>query len=311
MRSHFRGLWSRVVFSGKSGVWSGRLVLCGLLWLGLQGACQTNPPPAATPDDAGTASTDLQMPAVTVGLWQDCSSKGVGYGDVLCDQGLRCSVVLVGDAPSQGALLQCVPVPKPEETIKDGMPCALDQEHASPTEPTKHFDRCGDGFACVPTPSQGLRCKRLCQLRNRSACGKTELCVAPAQVTGVGFCSKPDACQPVWPQSGCPRGTDGQQLACYVLGDTKGTATFCLPQLPYGDGNGALDAPCERTWHCQAGLACIAPSGGGAVCRPYCALPTVPDGGTPPDLGTGEVLCSGNLGTCHPIADYESVGRCY
>lgn len=302
MRSHSCGRSSAQL----SGLLYGLLALASLV-----GACQVDPPLSPSTEDGGTSGSDLQMPPVTVGLLEDCSSKGVGYGDVLCATGLRCSVVLVGDAPSQGALLQCVPVPSAEKAIKDGMPCAFDQELTSPTEPTKHFDRCGAGFACVPTPSQGLRCQRLCQLRNRSACGKTELCVMPTQVTGVGFCARPDGCQPVAPQSGCPRGTDGQQLGCYVLGDTKGTAAFCLAQQPYGDGKGALDAPCERAWHCQPGLACVAPGGGDAICRPYCALPAVPDGGTPPDLGSGDVMCPGNLGTCHAIADYETVGRCY
>ena len=288
MRSYLRGL---LVFS------------CLLM------ACQVKSPDSLA--DAGAGGSDAGMPPVTVGLLQDCAPKGVGYGDVLCAAGLRCSLVLVGDAPAQGALLQCVPEARRDEALAEGMPCSFDQELASPTEPTKHFDRCGAGFGCVPTPSQGLRCRRLCQLRIRSACSKSELCVEPTQVSGVGFCARPDKCQPVAPQSGCPLGTDGKQLGCYVLGDDKGTSTFCLAQQPYGAGKGILDDPCERAWNCEAGLGCVTPNSRGAICRPYCARPEVPDGGLPPDAGSGEVQCPGNLGTCHAISGRETVGRCY
>ena len=271
-------------------------------------ACQDTP--TATPADAGTSDPDQGMPPVTVGLLQDCTPPGAGYGDVVCAAGLRCSVVLLGDGPTPGALLQCVPMPKPEQTITEGQTCAFDQQLTSPTEPVKHFDRCAAGLGCVQTPSHDFQCQRLCEIRQRSSCGKTALCVQPAQVSGIGFCTPADSCQAVAPQSGCPV-SGGKQLACYVLGDNKGTASFCMAQQPYGDGKGALNAACDRAWHCQAGLGCVAPTGHESMCRPYCTLPTVPDGGTPADLGSGDVLCPGNQGICHPITGYPGVGRCY
>jgi hypothetical protein len=286
MRSQFRGLV---------------VVACLLL------ACQGSPSSTPTPDDGGVI--DAGMPPVTVGLLQDCSPEGAGYGDILCAAGLRCSIVLVGDTAAPGALSQCVPLPT--QALKEGQPCAFDRELKSPTEPTKHFDSCGPGLGCVPTPSHGLQCQRLCQLRRRSTCGKTELCVMPSQVSGLGFCMPPEPCHAVTPQSGCPLGDGGKQLACYVLADDKGTGAFCLAQQPYGVGMGALDTPCERSWHCQPGLSCVTVSEDRPVCRPYCSLPAVPDGGMPPDLGGGPSLCPPNQGTCHAITDYESVGRCF
>ena len=257
------------------------------------------------------SNLDVGMPTMTVGLLEDCTPPGAGYGDVVCAAGLRCSIVLVGEVPTQGAIMQCVPSPKPEETIAEGKPCNFDQQLTSPTEPVKHFDRCGAGLGCVLTATQGLLCQRLCELRMHSTCGKTELCVQPAPATGIGFCTPADACQPVAPQSGCPV-SSGQQLACYVLGDDKNTAALCMAQQPYGTGKGALNAACDRSWNCQAGLGCVTPSTGHeSVCRPYCTLPSTPDGGTPADLGSGELLCPGNLGTCHPIIGYEKIGRCY
>ena len=158
-----------------------------------------------------------------------------------------------------------------------------------------------------------LRCRRPCELRVRGDCKKGELCVLPTPVSRIGFCAKPDGCKAVPPTSGCPKAPDGKETGCYVLGDDKGTATFCWPRLPWGDSTGALDSACDRSWNCLSGYSCAAKSSGREpTCRPYCTLPIVsvsgPDGGTPPDLG--ETRCPDDLGTCRGISGIEGVGRC-
>ena len=47
-------------------------------------------------------------------------------------------------------------------------------------------------------------------------------------------------------------------------------------------------------------------SGRDSVCRPYCSLLDVPDGGTLPDLAMAP-YCTFDMGICHPIAGYGSV----
>jgi hypothetical protein len=244
---------------------------------------------------------------VEVGQFEDCTPHG--FSDVVCKSGLRCGFVLVGNPPNQGSVAQCVPVdPKP---LALDAPCQFDQGGAPPVGmggPPRYYDRCAPGLACVQTETQGYRCRKVCALRHRDGCGK-ELCVLPTQVTGTGYCQASQGCQPVFPQTGCGKDMQGNLLGCYVLTDDKGGGTFCLRQQSYGDSTGALDSACERAANCQAGLGCVAKSGRDSVCRPYCALPETPDGGSPPDLGGG-VACSGNLGTCTPIAGYDRYGRC-
>ena len=157
---------------------------------GLLLGCPANPTPSA--DDAGIYSTDLGLVPITVGLGEDCAPTGAGYGDTVCSAGLRCWFVLLGDGPVQGALTQCVPAPTAELVLGEDKPCAFDQQLSSPTEPIKHYDRCADGLACVPTPAAGLRCKRPCQIRMHGSCHDGELCVIPSQVSGIGYCAPPD-----------------------------------------------------------------------------------------------------------------------
>ncbi len=172
----------------------------------------------------------------------------------------------------------------------------------------KRFDRCAPGLGCVPVPTGGMQCKRLCELKVRKGCAdrKDQLCVVPTQVSNIGYCAPPDRCAPVFPQTGCPIGGSGQTLGCYVLSDDKGAGAYCLPRQSYGDSTGALDAACERAANCQPGLGCFVKSGRDTTCRPYCELPITPDGGTPPD----PVRCSGTLGLCRAITGYEGAGRC-
>lgn len=265
------------------------------------------PSPQSSAPDAGVELDDLMPASYTVGAFADCTPRGAGYSDARCGTGLRCAVVQVEIDGSTAALTQCVPLAA--ATLQEGEVCAFSEEARSPAGLRKRYDRCADGTSCVPSADGLLRCRRLCELRLRGDCKKGELCVLPTPVSRVGFCAKPDGCKAVPPTSGCPKDRDGKDTGCYVLGDDKGTAAFCWPRQPFGDSTGALDSACERSWNCQSGYACAAKSSGREpTCRPYCTLPIVPDGGTPPDLG--ETRCPDDLGTCRGISGIEGVGRC-
>lgn len=274
---------------------------------GFLGGCPEGGDGSQTPDPPIPQVGDLgPITPATVGKFADCTPSG--FSDVVCDSGLRCGMVQVGETGTTGTLSQCVPVV--EKPLGLGEACAFDQQAAPPTGGAmRRYDRCAPGLGCVPTENQGLRCRKLCQLRTRGTCGK-ELCVLPTPVTGTGYCAASDGCQPVAPQAKCGVDDAGKQLTCYVLTDSKGGGTFCLRRQPYGDSSGGQNAPCERSANCQAGLACTTVSGRDSVCRPYCSLPDTPDGGTPPDLAMAP-YCTPDMGTCHPIAGYDSVGRCY
>lgn len=266
-------------------------------FLGFLSACppggEVSRPPEVVPP------SPPEVRPVTVGRFADCTPSG--FSDVVCDTGLHCAIVRVGDAPSFGYVSKCVP--NADKPLKLGEACQFDQAGpAGPSGSGLQFDSCATGLSCV----EGS-CRKLCALRERGSCGD-ELCVLPTRVSGTGFCAPSDKCQAVFPQSPCGRDAEGNTRNCYVLTDDKGGGTFCLKQEPYGDSTGLLDSPCERSANCQAGLACTVTGrmGRDAVCRPYCALPEVPDGGMAP-----EVKCTMPLGTCHAIANYETYGRCY
>ncbi len=274
------------------------VAVCGVVWSGC-------PSPAGTsPSDLGVVQAPPDGP-VSVGLFSDCTAAG--WSDVVCASGLRCGLVQVGDPPYQGSLTQCVPVVT--NPLGAGDACQFDQGGMTPVGGTdRRYDRCAPGFGCVQTQSQGFRCQKLCPLRQRGDCGK-ELCVLQTQVTGTGYCAAPDNCQAVFPQSGCGNDAMGNPLGCYVLTDDKGGGTFCVAKQSYGDSTGALNSVCERSADCQPGLACISRTNQDSFCRPYCNLPVVPDGGTPPDLGGG-AQCANDLGGCNPISGYEQYGFC-
>jgi hypothetical protein len=274
--------------------------------LGLGGLLTGCPKPQGEAPDAAVPLDDLEPARFTVGAFEDCTPTGAGYSDARCAAGHRCAVVQltgVGDSPSW--LTQCVPLFA--APLKEGEACEFVE--ASPAGGLKKlYDRCADGTSCVPGADGSLKCRRTCALRVRGECRKGELCALPTQVSGVGFCAKPDACTAVPPPRGCPRGADGKETGCYVLGDDKGTAAFCWPQQPWGDSTGAIDSACERSWHCQSGHSCAAKSAGKEpTCRQLCPLPIIPDGGVA-DLG--DIPCSGDLGTCRPISGIDGVGRC-
>lgn len=265
---------------------------------------------AACPSSEREAPPDLALAVppkepISVGAFSDCTPTG--WSDVVCQSGLRCGLVMVGEPPFQGALAQCVPVD--EKPLALNAPCQFEKGGASPSGgPARRYDRCGAGLGCVETESGDFRCRRLCTLRQRTGCGK-QLCVLPTQVTGTGYCAAPDNCEALSPQSGCGQDREGQPLGCYVLTDNKGGGTYCLRKQSYGSSTGAIDTPCERSANCQPGLACVARPGRDATCRPYCSLPIPPDGGMPPDLGGG-VRCENDLGACTPISGYDQYGRC-
>lgn len=285
-------------------------LLAPVLGLGLTG-CPVQQPPGSGQQAVDLAAPLVESPQTTpteVGLFTDCTPAG--FSDVRCKAGLRCGLVTLGDRPSDGSLTQCVPAPM--TALKLDEPCLFDQPPMPPTpmgEVVRRYDRCGPGLGCVPTESRGLRCRSLCELRSRGACGKANLCALPAQVSRLGYCAKSEDCTAVAPQKGCGLDEQGKQLGCYVLTDDKGFGTFCMRQTPYGAATGELDALCERSAHCKPGLACTPRSGRESVCRPYCELPDVPDGGTPPDLGATQA-CPAGLGTCRAIAGVDRIGRC-
>lgn len=293
--------------------WLPRILGAALALAGVAG-CPSSSTSDAPADLAVPAADDLHVAA---GLFEDCTPAG--WTDVSCQSGLRCGLVRLGDAPYEGTRAQCVPIAA--TAIAEGETCDFDQQVGSPNVGVqKRHDRCGAGLGCVKTPTKGLRCQKLCQLRVRGECGKDRYCVIPTDATGTGYCAREDRCQAVPPQSGCPRDGMGRQLGCYVLGDDKGAGAFCLSQEPYGDSSGMLDSACERSVNCSVGLGCITKSGRDAVCRPYCALPVPPDLGSnadggvrdlgpPPDLA-GDVPCTADLGLCRGISGYVGVGRC-
>jgi len=263
-------------------------------FLGFLAACPPGGEVSRPPEVVPPAPPEVRP--VVVGKFADCTPSG--FSDVVCEPGLRCAIVRVGDPPASGYVAKCVPVA--DKPLQLGASCQLDQP--APSGPSLQYDSCAAGLGCV----EGT-CRKLCALRERGPCGD-ELCVLPTRVSGTGFCAPSDKCQAVFPQSPCTPDGMGNPRSCYVLTDDKGGGTFCLKQEPYGDSSGLLDSPCERSANCQAGLACVVTGqmGRDAVCRPYCALPEPPDGGMAP-----VVKCAGPLGTCHPIANYETYGRCY
>lgn len=285
----------------------GRGLLTLSLLVGLAGCPDPNVESQLT-DAALPALTDLGVQVSTVGLFEDCTPDGTEFSDVRCASGLHCGIVLVGETGAEGSITQCVP--DDGATLKENQECSFTTVANPATNPPRRYDRCSSGLSCVATADGTARCKKLCALRTRGNCGKSELCVLPSQVSGIGFCSAPDKCEPVFPQTGCGKAKDGSSLSCYVLGDDKGTGTVCWSRQRFGEATGDLDSPCERSVNCQSGFACVTRSGRDATCRPYCALPTPPDGGSPADGGT-EVRCAMGLGTCHAISGYERVGRCY
>jgi len=281
-----------------------RLLLTGLL--GFTGC----PEPSDLPDAADAAvpspERELGVTISTVGRFEDCTPDGTSFSDARCASGLHCGIVLVGETGSVGAITQCVPDdPTP---LKENQECTVSQVATPTLDPPRRFDRCANGLGCVEGADGKNRCKRLCALRSHGRCAKSELCVLPTQVSGIGFCQAPDKCEPVFPQTGCGKAPDGSALSCYVLGDDKLTGTVCWSRQRFGESVGDLDSPCERSLNCQSGFGCVTTTGREAACRPYCTLPPIPDGGTPPD---GGVPCATGLGTCHPVSGYERVGRCY
>lgn len=254
------------------------------------------------PASEAESPQDLAAPThaeqIVVGAFADCTPSG--YSDVVCASGLRCGIVKVGDPPYAGYLSKCVPTATATAALDE--PCQFAAN--DPTSPGRyHADNCAPGLGCVETETKEWRCRRLCELRRRNGCGE-ELCVLPTEVSGTGYCAAQDKCQPVFPQRGCGRDPQGQQLGCYVLADDKGGGTFCLRMRSYGQSPGDIDSPCERSTNCQPGLGCTTPPGKSSICRPYCAIPDVPD------LGSA-VPCANDLGVCHPIATIEEYGRCY
>lgn len=247
------------------------------------------------------------LPPVTKGaLFADCTPAG--HSDVVCDTGLRCGIVQIGEPGQVGTLTQCVPTADKPLALNDV--CTFDQQSPSPIGGSiRHYDRCGAGLGCTQTESGTFRCRTLCELRRRGSC-KDQLCVLGTEVSGIGYCAASDGCKAVAPQSGCGLDSMGKPLSCYVLTDDKGGGSFCMRRQPFGSSTGALDTPCERSPNCDPGLACTVRSGRDSSCRPYCDLPALPDGGTRPDMA-GQVPCGSDLGTCRPIAGYEQVGRCY
>jgi hypothetical protein len=261
-------------------------------------------PPLLSPNDMGVMAPP-DGPTV-VGAYSDCTPAG--WSDVVCQSNLRCGLVQVGDPPYQGSESECVPMPQNPLKLND--PCQFDQGGMSPVDGVnRYYDSCGPGLGCVQTETMGWRCRTLCSSGLRAGCGK-ELCVLPTQVEGTGYCVAQDGCQPVFPQSGCGTDPQGNPLGCYVLTDDTGGGSFCLRFQSYGSSTGAINSLCGRSVNCQAGLACNALPSHDPDCRPYCSLPVVPDGGTPPDMAGG-VNCANDLGTCNPIYGYGQYGFCY
>lgn len=281
----------------------GVLAVAFVFSLGFLTGC---PKPQEETPDAAVSVEDLSPASFTVGAFEDCTPKGAAYSDARCGTGLRCAVVqLTGVGDSTSWLTQCVPLVA--TPLAEGEACAF-VEQSSPAGIKKLYDRCADGTSCIPGADGSTKCRRTCELRVRGQCKKGELCALPSQVSGVGFCAKPDDCKAVPPPGGCPKGADGKETGCYVLGDDKGSAAFCWPQQPYGDSTGAIDSACERSWNCQSGHSCAARSTGKEpTCRQLCPLPIIPDGGVA-DLG--EIACPNDLGVCRSIGGIEGVGRC-
>ena len=165
---------------------------------------------------------------------------------------LHCGIVLVGETGAEGYLTQCVPDDaalkrKPRVCSRGGQPA---------TNPARRYDRCGSGLGCVATADGTNRCKRLCALRTRGRCGKSELCVLPSPVTGVGSCSalttvsrsflKPAAAKPK------------RRHAAFVLRPGRRQRHrhgLLWSRQRYGDSRRRPGrAACERSWNCQSGF---------------------------------------------------------
>jgi len=147
--------------------------MSGLVAVLLLSACPQAGMPEAAEDAGLPPILEAGMPIRTVGLFASCTPEGAGYTDVRCQDGLRCATVLVGDpASGQGALTQCVPIPKAGEALTEGKACAFDREAQPQTEPRRFWDQCAAGLICAPTPQNGLQCRRPCEIRQHGTCGK-------------------------------------------------------------------------------------------------------------------------------------------
>ena len=177
----------------------GRGLLMLSLLVGLAGCPAPNVESQLT-DAALPALTDLGVQVSTAGLFEDCTPDGTEFSDVRCISGLHCGIVLVGESGAEGSITQCVP--DDGATLKENQECSFATVASPVTNPPRRYDRCSSGLSCVATADGTTRCKKLCTLRTRGRCSKSELCVLPSQVSGIGFCSAPDKCEPVFPQTG-------------------------------------------------------------------------------------------------------------
>ena len=168
------------------------------------------------PEPPAPLSPDVRP--VVAGKFEDCTPAG--FSDVVCDKGLRCALVRVGEPPNAGYLAKCVPVS--DKPLKLNEPCQFDQPGPTGSSSSIVFDGCGEGLGCVDGG-----CRKLCARGQHGDCGDA-LCVLPSQVSGTSYCGKPDSCQAVFPQTGCGVDGMGNQLGCYVLSDDKAGGTFCL-----------------------------------------------------------------------------------
>lgn len=271
------------------------LGLCGLLGVGLSG-CDVVP--AGGADLAIAPVPDAGLP----GLLEGCTPVTAP-----CQDGLRCALIVVGEAPFQGYLTQCVPY-APEGLSEDAV-CALDKELPRPAGAERKWtDRCGPGLACVPTALRGWRCRPLCALRAGGTCAKGRYCVVPTPVSSVGTCEAPDACQAPAPQVGCPAQVNGVAVGCYALSDSTGGGTYCLPRRMLGGSDGRVGSLCERSSDCNAGLGCFT-VGEETRCRPYCPFPSTATDGGVRDMA-GALSCLDDLGLCQAVPRVDQVGRC-
>ena len=126
----------------------------------------------------------------------------------------------------------------------------------------------------------------------------------PSQVSGIGFCSRPDKCERCSLRRAAAKPKDGSSLSCYVLGDDKTRALFVGPSSVMEVRRATSMKSVQRSYHCQSGFACVTGSGRDATCRPYCTCQLRPMAVLLP-TAVLKFCAQADSGTCRAISGYE------
>ena len=146
------------------------------------------------------------------------------------------------------------------------------------------YDNCVAGYWCLRRAgSEDYRCEKLCTESDRSACGSAYpdeggdltvdgLCIyslgPEMPVVGLMACAVAAGCSPTCQD--CPGGGPGGTVGCYPATDSINIGTICASFTRDDEAPGFTGDVCTSLNHCSPGYTCLAATGGGRECRPFC-----------------------------------------